>query len=244
VSAQEEASRIVLDLVARGFSQTDIARGLGLGAKGSGSYVGQIARGVKGSGKVAELKQLHRAASGQSVPGGRSRAATEARQRILGSASVQRKPRQRKAGGDAAVRKAATKVSQLGYVQAFAGQQSLNGPSGGRPIEDAIRALATVDGRIALRVVGRFNSGSPAHRSSYWRKFYGKKKHAPGRKRGSANVLEASFGGGGDGLAASDWVSYIDASGTFLGALSEYMDAQGYDMPDVWVRAELTGWTE
>jgi transcriptional regulator with XRE-family HTH domain len=241
--SQEDATRIVLDLIRRGFSQTDIARGLGLGAKGSGSYVGQIAKGVKGSQKVGELRALHSAAKGQKVPAGRSKAATEARQRILGGAAVQRTPRQKKAGGDAAVRKAATKVSQRGYVQAFAGQQSLNGPSGGKPIEDAIRALATVDGRIALRVVGRFGKDSPAHRSSYWRKFYGKRKHAPGRKRGPSTILEASFGGGGEGLSAETWATYIDAAGTFLGALAAYMDANGYDMPDAWVRAELTGWT-
>jgi transcriptional regulator with XRE-family HTH domain len=240
--SQEDATRIVLDLIRRGFSQTDIARGLGLGAKGSGSYVGQIAKGVKGSQKVGELRALHSAAKGKKVPTGRSKSATEARQRILGGV-VQHKPRQKKAGGDAAVRKAATKVSQRGYVQAFAGQQSLNGATGGQPIEDAIRALATVDGRIALRVVGRFNRQSPAHRSQYWRKFYGKRKHAPGRKKGPATVLEASFGGGQDGLSAETWATYIDAAGTFLGALASYMDANGYDMPDAWVRVELTGWT-
>ncbi|MFG3244831.1 hypothetical protein [Streptomyces sp. NPDC048157] len=240
--SQAEASRIVLDLLRRGFSQTDIARGLGLGAKGSGSYVGQIAKGVKGSGKVAELRALSRAVSGKDVPGGRSRAATEARQEILGGA-VKRVPRQRKSGGAAAVRKAATKVSRRGYVQAFAGKQSLEGPSGGRPIEDAIRALAVVDGRIALRVVGRFDAESAAHRSQYWRKFYGKRRRTPARKKGSGRVLEASFGGGRQGLSARTWATYIDAAGTFQGALAQWMTAQGYDVPDALLRTELTGWT-
>lgn len=242
MSAQDEAARIVLDLLGRGFSQTDIARGLGLGAKGSGSYVGQIAKGLKGSQKVGELRALRSAASGKSVPTGRSRAATEARQRMLGGV-VQHTPRQRKAGGAAAVRTSATKVSQRGFVQAKAGQQALNGPRGGQPIEDAIRALGMIDGRIALRVVGRFNSSSPAHRSNYWRKFYGKNKRTAARKSGSRNVLEASFGGQGRGLSAREWATYIDASGTFKGALVQFMDAAGYDMPDAWIRVELTGWS-
>lgn len=243
MSAQEDAARIVTDLVARGFSQTDIARGLGLGAKGSGSYVGQIMKGVKGSGKVGELQQLLAAAKRtRDVPSGRGRAASEARQRILGGAGVQHKPRQKKAGGDAAVRKAATKVSQRGYVQAYAGAQSINGPSGGKPIEDAIRASAHVGGRFALRVVGRFPKDSPAHRSQYWRKFYGKRKHAPGRKRGSGNVLEASFGNGRAGLSAEEWATYIDASGTFATALVSWVEANGYDLPDAILRVEFTGW--
>jgi transcriptional regulator with XRE-family HTH domain len=250
--SQEDATRIVLDLIRRGFSQTDIARGLGLGSKGSGSYVGQIAKGVKGSQRVSELRALHSAAKGQTVPAGRSRAATEARQRILGGAAVQRTPRQKKAGGDAAVRKPGSKISDRGFTQAFAGQQSLNGPGGGKPVEAAIRALATQDGRIAIRVVGRFDRGSAAHQSSYWRQFYGKRKRKPGRKSGSANVLEASFGNAAErrpdgrpaGFSAREWASYIDASGTFLGALATWMDANGYDMPDAWVRVELSGWVE
>ncbi|GGZ64827.1 hypothetical protein GCM10010387_67380 [Streptomyces inusitatus] len=240
-----EAARIVADLIARGFSQTDIARGLGLGAKGSGSYVGQILKGTKGSQKIGELQQLQAAAvSAGEIPAGRGAAAKEARQRILSGARVRRTPRQRKAGGDAAVRKAATAVSRRGFVSAYAGQQALDGPRGGRPIEDAIRGLATVGGRIALRVVGRFPRESAAHRSSYWQNYYGKKKRKPGRKRGSSNVLEVAFGNGGRGFAASDWAGLIDASGTFAAALNEWMIAQGHDIPERLVRVELTGWVE
>ncbi|NEC04916.1 hypothetical protein, partial [Streptomyces sp. SID7909] len=142
-------------------------------------------------------------------------------------------PRQKKAGGSAAVRKAATKVTPAkgggGYVQAFAGRQSLNGPTGGGPIEAAIRGMAARDGRIALTVVGRYDKGSVAHRSNYFQKFYGKKKRKPGRQSGSANLLEIRLGGGGSGvnrgMSAREWASYIDASGTFLGALRAYMAA-------------------
>ncbi|NEC07564.1 hypothetical protein, partial [Streptomyces sp. SID7909] len=80
--SQADASRIVGYLLKRGFTQTEIARGLGLGAKGSGSYVGQIARGVKGARKVAELRQLESAVKGQKIAQGRTAEAKAARARI------------------------------------------------------------------------------------------------------------------------------------------------------------------
>lgn len=242
MTPQEEAARIAAELVAKGFSQTDIARALGLTSRGSGSYVGQILRGRKGAGKVAELRQLAEAAARAGrIPVGRKADAAAERRRILAQAQVQRTPRQRKGGGTAAVRRAATKVSRRGFVQAFAGAQSL-ATSGGKPVEDVVRALAQYPGgRVAFRVVGRFlDKNSPAFRSKYWRQYYGKKR---GRK-GPKNVLEASFGNRGRGFAAADWASFIDAEGAFLGALRTWMESNGYDVPDVIIRVEVTGWVE
>lgn len=243
MTPQEEAARIVAALVSRGFSQTDIARGLGLTAKGSGSYVGQVAKGLKGAGKVGELRALARAATGKTVPEGRGREATARRQAILGGGQVVRVPRKAKSGAEARVRKPGTKVSPRGFGQAF---DAVAGVESGSP--NCTKLVGTYSayagGRIAIRVVARFPRESPAHRSSYWTRFYGKRKRAANRKRGSGNVLEASFGNGGRGYAASDWVGMIATAGSFTRALQDWMSAQGVDVPDRIVRVEVTAWVE
>ncbi|MFJ7153251.1 hypothetical protein ACIQVT_34480 [Streptomyces sp. NPDC100445] len=242
MTPQEEAARLVAQLITRGFSQTDIARGLGLTAKGSGSYVGQVAKGLKGAGKVGELRALARAASGKEVPAGRGREATARRQAILGGAVVH-KPRTTKAGKVARVRQPGTKVSARGYGQSA---DAKLGVQSGAP--NAAKIVATYGqyggGRIAIKVVARFPSESAAHRSQYWRRFYGKRKHAANRKRGSRNVLEASFGNGARGYSAADWVGMIDAAGSFTDALREWMSAQGVDDPAEILRVEITAWVE
>jgi transcriptional regulator with XRE-family HTH domain len=243
MTPQEEAARIVAALVSRGFSQTDIARGLGLTAKGSGSYVGQVAKGLKGAGKVGELRALARAASGKTVPEGRGREATARRQAILGGGQVVRVPRKAKSGAEARVRTPGAKISPKGFGQAFdasAGIQS-GAPNCTKLIE---KYAAYGRGRIAIRVVARFPSDAAAHRSQYWRRFYGKRKHAPNRKRGSRNVLEASFGNGHDGYSAADWLGMIETAGSFTGALREWLDGQGIEVPERLLRVEVTAWVE
>lgn len=243
MTPQEEAARIVAELLARGFSQTDIARGLGLGAKGSGSYVGQVAKGLKGAGKVGELRALARAAAAaKEVPAGRGREATARRQAILGG-HVVRKPRRTKSGAEARVRQPGTKVSQRGYGQAFDASAGL--ASGGPNCSKLIATYAAyAGGRISVRVVARFPRDSAAHRSSYWSRFYGKRKHKPSQKRGSRNVLEASFGNGGRGYAAADWLAMIETAGGFTRALEDWLAVQGVDMPGKILRAEVTAWVE
>lgn len=242
MTAQEEAARIVVSLLAKGFSQTDVARGLGLTAKGSGSYIGQIVKGLKGSGKVGELRALDAAATAASeIPVGRGREATAARQAIL-SGKVEHKPRMKKAGGAAAVRQPGVKVSERGYGQATDAQAGLAN-SGGPNCANLISAYgAYPGGRIAIRVVGRFTKDSAAHRSSYWQAFYGKKKRKPSRKKGSGNVLEASFGNAGNGFSAADWQSYVEAAGSFTEALTTWMTVNGYDIPDALLRVEISAW--
>lgn len=244
MTPQEEAARIVVSLISKGFTQTDIARGLGLTAKGSGSYVGQVAKGLKGSQKVGELRQLAKAAArARAVPEGRKGA--EERQRMLGH--VSHTPRKAKSGAAARVRQPGTKVTAgkrgQAYGQAVDASAGLEN-SGGPNCTKLIEAYAGYDprGRIAIRIVGRFARESAAHRSSYWRKFYGKRKHKPGRKKGSANVLEASFGNGREGYSAADWLGMIRASGTFTLALRQWLDSNGYDTPDKILRVEVTAW--
>lgn len=243
MTPQEEAAHIVASLLARGFTQTDIARGLGLTAKGSGSYVGQVAKGLKGAGKVGELRALARAAAGKTVPAGRGRDATAKRQAVLGGAHVVREPRKAKSGKAARVRQPGTKVSRRGFGQST---DAVAGVQNGSP--NAAKLIAAYGqypgGRIGIKVVARFPKDSAAHRSQYWRKFYGKRKHAANRKRGSGNVLEASFGNSGRGYSAADWVGMIDAAGSFTDALREWLEAQGVDTPDVIVRVEITAWVE
>ncbi|MFD7908337.1 hypothetical protein ACFV4G_39615 [Kitasatospora sp. NPDC059747] len=244
MTAADEAREIVGQLIGRGFTQTDVARGLGLTAKGSGSYITQVLKGTKRTGKLTELRQLLAAASSaKEVPAGRSRAATVQRQQILTGAAVQRTPRQTKAGTTAAVRKATAEVGRTGYLTVTCAQQSLNGPSGGKPIADALAAYAQYNGRVAFTVVGLFDKRQGAtFDEKYWTPYYGKHKRKAARKSGSANVRECTLGNRGRGFAAADWAAYVEAAGTFTAALREWMGVAGYDVPTRFIRVVMDGW--
>ncbi|MFI5534699.1 hypothetical protein ACIA8O_39815 [Kitasatospora sp. NPDC051853] len=237
-----DARAIVNELLERGFSQTDVARGLKLTAKGSGSYVGQIAAGKKKSGKLSELRRLLDAARrAGDVPRGRGRAATEARQDIMARASVERTPRQRKSGETAAVRRKTAEVRKNGALHVVAAEQALNSAGGGKPIAEAIAAYAQYNGRFALTIVGRFDKNTPFS-DTYWTPYYSKTKRKPTRKIGPANVREANLGNRGRGYSAAEWLAYIEAAGSFTAALATWLDTNGYDVPTKFLRVTLDGW--
>jgi hypothetical protein len=252
-----EAASLVRELLAMGYSQTDVARGLKMTSRGSGSWVSQVLKGTKGAHRLGELRALveHAQAAGE-VPQGRSKAATAARQRILAEAEVMPAPRLGASGLPAATRKAAPKVLANGSVSITVASAALNGPYGGRQIAEAIEAYAGYGdaGRIALTVVGAFSRQDlKSINQEYWKSYYRKDRRKGGLRTGPGNVMEARFGGGGKdrrsnggkderGLSAATWAAYVAAGGTFKGALMEWMEAQGYNVPARLVRVTLHAW--
>ena len=242
-----DAAAIVRELMGRGFSQTDIARGLGLMARGSGSYVGQVAKGTKGSNKLGELRGLLDAVRGvESVPQGRAGASE--RQALLQAAPVQHVPRTRKSGELAAVRKPGVQAhkTKAGHksIKARIGRQAIE--SGGAAIASAIEVLSGTHGRFSLLIVGQFAKGNQAAatgiKGSNYKPRYRKGRKSATLRKGSRNVFEGSFANKGKGFESSQWMDIIGQRGTFMGALEFWAEVIGQvPLPDRIDSVELTG---
>ncbi|WP_129286728.1 hypothetical protein [Streptomyces sp. GZWMJZ-114] len=241
MTPQEEATRLVVQLLAQGFTQTDVARGLGMTAKGSGSYIGQVLRGRKGGSSVERLRILAGRAAGATVPAGR--AGAEQRQQLLGADEPPASPRPAapKRTPGSTIRKTKKGVPIMQAADARQGIENSGAPNCTRLIM-ALAAYPTA--RMSIRIVARYPEGHPAHRSAYFRRFYGVRRRNPRMRKGSSRVLEATFGGaGGRGLVPDTWRSLILAAGSLPAALEEFADVQhGVSAPAAWLRIEVNGW--
>jgi hypothetical protein len=239
------ARQIAERLVQLGFSQTDIARGLGMQARGSGSYVGQVLQGKKGGQQLAALRQLVAAAeAAPSVPAGRSRAATARRQAILTAKPVPKPQRTTATGAAPRVRRKNWQVIQTRTgrlaMDAFAGEAELRGAGGGKGPALMIDALAQHGGRFAFRVVARF-APEKIPTDGYWKRFARPGKGPRAKRYGPKTVQEARFGYSAQGFSATEWRDAIAEHGTLRDAMLDYLAERGYE-PNALLRVEIDGW--